>query len=388
MSMKKFIYKSELFFLPIAVILFPAWIHLTGHREIKSVSEMVDQNQKNGGLIGLAYTDPMHLVKHAVIERRQPKIIALGTSRVLPIRERFFTQPQLFYNCGRSVGKLQDLIGFINSYPGEKPQIMLLGLDQDFFNVEDEDLLRPSRSYSWQDGTYGTRLSKGTKALLKSLRDGEVTTGNTLPVASDYIGRNARLYQEGYRRDGSYCYGRTFRQVGVKSKYDFGNTIRRIDKGKGRFATAKSINPKTLRQLADFLECCKNNNIHVVAFLPPYAGKVYDRFGQDAGSYPHVFDLHNQLKPLFVSHGLVCEDYSDIRSLGANDFETTDGFHGSEVCYLKLLNKLSKEDKVLASYLDQSYIEQSIVGAFSARQIVEEVPENDPKHPIRNLEER
>lgn len=214
--MKKFIYKSGLFFLPIAVILFPAWIHLTGHREIKSVSEMVDQNQKNGGLIGLAYTDPMHLVKHAVIERRQPKIIALGTSRVLQIREQFFTQPQIFYNCGRSVGKLQDLIGFIDSYPREKPKIMLLGLDQDFFNVENEDLSNPPRSYSQQETAYGSRLTKGTKALFKSLLDGGVETGDALPGSDHYIGRNARLYQEGYRGDGSYCYGRVLRQIEKK----------------------------------------------------------------------------------------------------------------------------------------------------------------------------
>jgi len=173
-----------------------------------------------------------------------------------------------------------------------------------------------------------------------------------------------------------------------KDGYEFGKTISRIEKGKGRFAPAEIINPEALSVLGDFLVTCKNVNIHVVAFLPPYAGKVYDRLKQDVHKYPYVFDLHRQLKPLFASHGLVCEDYSNIRSLGSNDFETKDGFHGSEVCYLKLLKKLSKEDKVLASYLDQSYIEQSIVGAFSARQIVEEVPESAPKQPIRNLEER
>jgi len=386
--MQKFIYKCGLFFLPVALVFCPAWFHLERHREVESVIAMTKMSQANKILIGLAYTDPMHLVKHEVLKTRQPQIIALGTSRVMQIRASFFNQHQKFYNCGRSVGKIQDLNAFMYSYPGTKPEMIVLGLDQDFFNVDAEDLSSLSRTYSYEDSAYGTRLTKGTKALFKAFLDGAVKTGTVLTEATEYIGRNARLYQEGYREDGSYCYGRVLRQAGKKDDYEFSKTIRRIEKGKGRFAAARMINSEALSVLDDFLKICKNANIHVVAFLPPYAGKIYDRFRQDSQKYPYVFELHSQLEPLFSSHGFVCEDYSDIRSLGANDFETKDGFHGSEICYLKLLRKLSEKDARLAAFLDHAYINRSIAGAFSARQILEEVSESAPQEPIRELGRR
>lgn len=90
---------------------------------------------RNAELISLAYSDPMHLVKQEVLKNRQPSIIALGTSRVLQIQKFIFDEPADFYNCGRSVRRVQDLKSFLSSYPGKKPTMIILGLDQDFFGL-------------------------------------------------------------------------------------------------------------------------------------------------------------------------------------------------------------------------------------------------------------
>jgi hypothetical protein len=382
MSMKKFLYKSGLFFLPIAVILFPAWIHLTGHREIKSVSEMVDQNQKNGGLIGLAYTDPMHLVKHAVIERRQPKIIALGTSRVLQFRALVFEESAAFYNCGRSVRRVQDLKSFLTAYPGDKPTMIILGLDQDFFGVEDEDLEREPRSYKLHKTTYASRVVKGTKAFFNSLQEGKVKLGQVSPDASSYIGRNARLYSEGYRRDGSYIYGERLSGDRGGGEYTFEKTIKRIDKRKGRFANAEKIHPGAIKEIEEFLEVCQNNQIHVVAFLPPYANGVYRRFAKERSEYPHVFETHAVLEPVFLKRGFLLFDFSDIASLGSNEFETIDGYHASETAYLKIIYKMVEIDSRLKAVVDVSVMESLLSEPYSARQLTQELEENSPRRPV------
>ena len=201
--MKRFLIKCGLFSIPLWVIFTPAVIHLETHRELESTAVMVSQNQHDGALIGLGYTDPMHLVKHAVLQNRQPEVIALGTSRVLQFREFCFSKPESFYNCGRSVGKVQDLEAFLSSYPGEKPKVIILGLDQDMFSVDDEDMLKDPRAYQFKETSYGTRLTKGTKAFWEAWLNDGIVTGTTIPGTTNFIGRNARLENEGYRADGS-----------------------------------------------------------------------------------------------------------------------------------------------------------------------------------------
>jgi hypothetical protein len=87
------------------------------------------------------------------------------------------------------------------------------------------------------------------------------------------------------------------------------------------------------------------------------------------------------LKPAFEAEGMLLMDYSDIRLIGANDFETTDGFHGSEVSYLRLLKLLVAEDKILRRHANTARIDQLITHAYSARQILEELTEAVPRRP-------
>jgi len=258
-------------------------------------------------------------------------------------------------------------------------------LDQITFNVDDDELSEKVRAYTYKDTSYGTRLTKATKVLIETVKDGDLETGSPLSNTADFIGRNARLHHDGYRSDGSYCYGRRIRDLGLPDKYEFTNTIGRIDKGirkgKGRFAPAKEINKSAIQEVVRFLDDCKEMNIHVVGFLPPYASKVFERFKKDAGKYPHIFGLFAQLKSDFEERGMSLFDYSNIHSIGANDFETIDGFHGSEVSYLKLLRQMALNDKVLSSYVQASKLESMEANAFSARQLVEELSEADPRIP-------
>ena len=66
--MKRFVIKCALFSLPLTVLFVPGLVHLEQHSELESIEEMARRSQKNGDLIGLAYTDPMHLVKPAMTE--------------------------------------------------------------------------------------------------------------------------------------------------------------------------------------------------------------------------------------------------------------------------------------------------------------------------------
>jgi hypothetical protein len=324
----------------------------------------------------------MHHVKQVILEERQPEVIALGTSRVLAFRDYFFNEPSRFYNCGRSVGKVQDLGSFLNGYPGRKPRIIILGLDQDFFSVDDNDLDKIPRDYVWQLTTYSTRLIKGTKGLIDAIKDSKWDSGKLIPEAESHIGRNARLYFEGYRRDGSYLYGR--RLIGKKegNDYSFTKTISRIDERKGRFATAERIHPGAISELEKFLEQCSYCQIHVSAFLPPYANIVYSRFEKERFLFPQVFELHAVLEPVFRKYGFRLFNFSNLASVGSNDFETYDGFHASETAYLKITRLMAAQDTELAGSLNLDAVNRMLGNLFSARQVVRELEETAPHKPI------
>ena len=63
----------------------------------------------------------------------------------------------------------------------------------------------------------------------------------------------------------------------------------------------------------------------------------------------------------------------------SNDFETIDGFHGSEVCYLRMVKVMSQEDRILAKYIDHAKADELLKHAYSSRQLLKEVEEESPQ---------
>lgn len=372
--MKNFIIRFCLFSLPLAVAVTLCLGYLSSHREFYSHEAMARKNQNDHALIGLAHSDSMRHVKQEVLKSRTPRVIALGTSRVLSFRDFYFGEPQAFYNCGRSVGKIMDLQVFLNSYPAEFPEVIILGLDQDFFMENWDERSKVGRNYELNTSTIG-RFVKLSKALLKDLTKNRLTFDGANDLTKEFVGATARIHHEGYRSDGSYLYGKWIGGDEEIDNYQFETTLKRIEKKSKVFAASIEINEDAVSELGDFLDLCAEKEIHVVTFLPPYAHKVIERFAEEAGEYPHIFKLYERISPLFEHRGLLLFDFSDIASVGCNDYETIDGFHGSETCYLKIIHRMALKDRTLAQHLDVAQMEQLLQSLYSARQIIFEIDE-------------
>ena len=113
----------------------------------------------------------------------------------------------------------------------------------------------------------------------------------------------------------------------------------------------------------------------------PYANKVFQRLEEERSQFPHVFDLRAELQPIFNRHGFKLFDFSDLKSVGSNDYETYDGFHASETAYLKLIQIMADQDSVLSGVLRKPHIESMLGDLHSARQVIEEIEETHPKLP-------
>jgi len=376
--MRKFLVRFCLFSLPLAVIVTFCVGYLSYHRELYSYKTMARKNQSDHALIGLAHSDPMRHVKQEILKSRKPDVIALGTSRVLSFRDFYFKEPRTFYNCGRSVGKIVDLQAFLDSYPTEKPEVIVLGLDQDFFMENWDERSKIRRNYEANITTMG-RFVKLSKAWLKDLTESRLTFDGANELTKDFIGASARIHHEGYRSDGSYFYGKWIGGNQEVDNYQFESTLKRIDKKSKIFAPSSEINEDAVSELEVFLDLCAEKKIHLVTFLPPYAHRVFARFAEEAGEYPHIFQLHELIDSLFVDRGLLLFDFSDIASLNCNDYETIDGFHGSEPCYLKIIHRMALKDQILASHLKLAQVEELLKSTYSARQIVREIDEQGRK---------
>lgn len=372
--MKKFLLKVVLFIFPIALICIPAFLHLRGLGELMPLSDTVRENQEKGALVGFAYSDPGYLLKHQVIQRRSPEVIALGTSRALQIRSSYFLNPGSFYNCGRSIARIKDLRSFLNSYSAKSPKVILLSLDQDFFNENYDDFSREPRLFLGRELSTEGKYLKALKGLVKVVRKGEFK--NPEAQVSRNIGGLARWYQSGFRSDGSYCYGQIF---SVENDYQFTRTLERITKNSRRFSVADKVHSKAVEELKFFLENCQEKGIHVTAFLPPYAKKVYSVLKESEDLYPYVFRLFQELDPVFKNYEMTLFDFGDMSEFGSNDFETIDGFHGSEICYLRMMKVMSQGDPVLAKFFDETKADDLLKNAHSSRQLINEVEEESPQ---------
>lgn len=382
--MKRFIIKSLLFILPLAAIVLPSYHYLSSHGELESFEAMVEKNQKDGTLIGLSYSDPAYLLKQRVLERRKPNVISLGTSRVLQLRDFFFKEPDRYYNCGRCVRRMKDYNAFLNSYPAELPELIVLGLDQDLFNKNFDDLTHAERNYVQNDLSREGKFFKNSKALIKSFKKGKIDRGEV--KKEDGFGVNARLHHTGFRADGSYRYGNYIGEQLIYDDYKFGSTIGRIAKNKRRFSASDEVNPEALEEFANFLKNCKEKGIHVVVFLPPYAETVLMKMAEQPAKYPNMFELYDKVLPICSQLGYPLFDLTQMSSFGSNDFEAIDGLHGSEVCYLRGLRLMAQSDERLATHVDVAHLDSLLKSAFSSRQVVKEIDELNAKPVIELVE--
>lgn len=348
--MKKLTVKIILFLLPVFLIMaIPAGVaYLTG--ELSGIRTVIQRQDKTQGLYGAAYSNSQALYKIEKTHQTQPSVLVLGTSRAMQLRSFFFETP--FYNAGGGIYKLSDLQLFMNEAYNEGsglPSLLILPLDQYFFNrswvqaqdtafsIADVDALT---LHTLQQTAREIVAGRVTSSIVKRMLAGEEK--NT--------GMTAIVHGDGFRTDGSYLYNRTIHS-GTTPEQRFTESYQRIEGGYNRFEYADVVYTPQLEVLASFLDYCRANHIHVIAFLPPYADAVWDRM-RETGMYGYLDKLYGELLPLFESRSYPLFDFSRMSSAGAPDSECIDGFHGSEKTFLRTTIIMARHDSIMRIHTD------------------------------------
>ncbi|KYG77057.1 hypothetical protein EV198_1283 [Roseivirga ehrenbergii] len=342
--MKKLLKRFGLFLVPIVLALVPANIFLFRVGEsYLNVNKLVFSEENY--LAGFLYNESdISYIKWArVTEKPNNSVLSLGSSRVLGFREEMFDSS--FYNAGYTVSKIAQFKPFLESLPACKlPKYLLLGLDQWMFNEnwdnesgEHQESVRIPIHHFWPDISTFPELYLDFLSGKYSWRMMGTTGGG------NRVGLNAIVNETGFRKDGSIYYGSVINKLlnnDISFERDlFDETYARIEHGNSRFQYAKDVNKGALSQLQSLVDYCKENNIHVIGFLPPFADKVYDRM-LEIGNYDYLGGLPSQLKSVFVDSGFEFYNFPNVSSCNSSDAEVIDGFHGGELTYGKILIKM------------------------------------------------
>ncbi|MCI6032323.1 hypothetical protein [Fusobacterium varium] len=95
---------------------------------------------------------------------------------------------------------------------------------------------------------------------------------------------------------------------------------------------------------------CKAKNIEVIGFLPPYSDIVLDEMKKESGNYAYVFDLYDELKDVFSEKEYNLFDFTSLKTFNGKQNEIIDGFHGSDVAYLRLFIEINKKNKKIREF--------------------------------------
>jgi len=375
--LKKFIINVVILIAPFVLLgsFFLSYLTKTGELYYSYNDLLYCQQLNEPCLIGLAHTNPASKIKVLSLTSKKYDVIVLGTSRVMSFRSSFFKAGS-FYNAGGCIYRIKNMRNFFAKIPRSNyPKVLILGLDQNFFNAQWDN------NYS-SDSAYVTELNKAysfsataQEAFLGLLGDiknrkisiKDIRQGFKKPSYRKR-GLTAFYKENGFINDGSYYYGDVVTDPNSENlaDYKFKDTLDRIAKGNRLFEHGKEINPAAIEELRLFLDECRQNNIHVVGFIPPYAQEIYDKLIKMEDNYSYIKKVYPAIREVFAKYNYPVMDFTDMKSFGAPREEIVDGIHASEKAYLRIFLELIDKDPMLKSFsADEKYLKMRLANASS-----------------------
>tara|TARA_B110001450_G_scaffold242245_1_gene252374 strand:- start:2015 stop:3133 length:1119 start_codon:yes stop_codon:yes gene_type:complete len=371
--MKNFIANIARFFIPLFSFLFLLMLLpltlLIKSDEIINPDVLIKSQIKEKKLLGMAYTYPTGYIKLQNTLTKKPEVLALGSSRIMNFRSFFFNAENDFYNAGGAVQSINGFNLFLNEL-SQYPKLIIINIDQFWFNPNFNDptgLVDLTNSYSSVD-----ILMDSYKRVYFGLLSSKINL-EKINGSENNIGMNAIMYDEGFRDDGSYQYSRIISSPKEAADYLFSDTFDRIEKGNRRFEYGNIVSQKNIEELNKFLKICENKNIHVVAFLAPFAPSVWDKLVLNESNYEYIFKLDSKLSQVFKNYKHNFFNFEDISKIGVTDLEVIDGVHVSDKASLKMIIEMCKTDSTLLQYCDLEKMSELLNNSYSNLELIREV---------------
>lgn len=314
--------------------------------ELRSYVADVQLQQRTNALLGLATFQNFYTYKLALARARQSPILAIGSSRVMPLREGFFRAG--FTNAGGAMNSIEQGGRFLEEL-NQTPRVLLLGLDFWWFQsawsdpsardprYEDPSQLSPARLRHPLLWLATGRLSPSDTGRL-------LVHGSVSPLTDQStIGVQAMNSASGFRPDGSYQYGDHYFQLTPDLDVRFQRTLDRVDAHDSIFPAGAVVDQARVGGLERILDWASARDVEVAVFLPPLAPPVRSVLAASGSQDHYVRDVVSALQQVAGGRPRVTfYDFLGGALLSPNmPCEYVDGIHGGDVLFARMLATMS-----------------------------------------------
>jgi hypothetical protein len=305
--------------------------------------------QDGAVLFSSAINQHAYNYKMVLLDRIKPRVVAIGSSRAMQVRGRFFKES--FTNLGGATNNIAELELVANHLAVEQPpRLQLLFLDPWWFNER-----FPGNTSSAHIPEFPKIISADLiLAAIRAIRQGNWIAAS---LKSANLGIYALLINEGFSKDGSFDYIGTTSGEHRSSDEHFSDLLKRIADNRDRMEKSTRPDPLFVRRMCHILSTLKKSAAHLIVITPPFSSVVWQRMM--GGGYEYIAQTHADLRT--CSPGTDFFDFSDpARIPGSTDCEFIDGIHGGDVIYARILRQIALQDPELKKYLDDEFTDRFV----------------------------
>lgn len=370
--MLNFLKKLFLFLLPVALFLVLPIVVVVFGREYVSMRTVVGVQMKYPDTIfGFAYNNESFIpYKKLLVENSNPKVVTIGSSRVMQIRKEFFLNEDDFINAGGISKRLGDVQMFLQELPNDTSiEVLIMGLDQEMFY--ENPLSYEDRTESMLPIRFIRLVSQMGRRMYLDYVAQKYSLSLLLEdfYGTKNIGLSALVCGDGFRSDGSYRYNESSqnprRVEQVLLQID--QQAKRITVDQQEMTKEKEGNlEENIKMLSDIFEIAKQKEIRIIGFLPPYPEPTYQAMLSGSGlDREMVTTVPLRVEEIFSEYGHPFFDLSATSVFeGEGDLtEFVDVIHGTDVMYLKMLIYISEHTDKLDQYVDASLLKNMLQDA-------------------------
>ncbi|MBI2050349.1 MAG: hypothetical protein HYT31_00910 [Parcubacteria group bacterium] len=358
-DIRAFLKTMALFFAPVfALVGFGIFLAIASG-EVTTLQSVVDKQARPEEYLFArrVVSEETAKYKYFNVQQQDVDVLALGSSRVLELRQEVFGGAYIFYNAGNMLISLRDLIDFIDILKEEDaPDIIILGVDMWWFDssrIETRafarEHVRGEEAYNWRSYLYASRHL--FTALLKDPSYVAAVFTRKDPLTNNHaIGIAAIENGDGFRRDGSRQYGTYVRMMREDPSYvdrETNPVVERAENGYPPFELESSFDERGVALLDEFLEKAQKRGITVIGVAGPFASDAYQAIIHSHYA-PFASAFSEQIPPVFTKRGFPFFDFSDISAWGLEDTYMLDGFHATEtgisILFTHILDALCSGD--------------------------------------------
>jgi hypothetical protein len=342
--------KVLFFFSPLFLLIGLVELVLWRAGETWTIERVIETQRRNPSALFMRgiLDQGFYRYKFLRFEALRPKVLVLGSSRVMEFRrEMFGERGKDFFNAGGLIQDLSDLHAFAeNLSPATAPEVVILGLDLWWFNGNKPLLngfssgIHRDAALDWQEHARALRRFKSGKGCLSALK--------AFRAENDNIGIEARSAAVGFRPDGSMQYNfESPKGTGWKFvDRERPPIAERIRNNSAQFTPTSGASAERIELLGKCLDLLRSKKVLVLGFCPPFSSESAALLQARASQSNLWNEARGQIPKVFQDRNLPFIDASLLADFGTNDSVMIDGIHAAETFHLTLLAHFLSDPRV------------------------------------------